>query len=243
MTDHYCPSCDTELTSESINIAEGVALCPSCGKLTRLSEVIEYEKPSEEIVNDPPPGCSLHNDYDTTVIRISIRSFGGFLGALFICLFWNGITSVFVVIALSGLYANLVGPVPVWFPAPTMDDGPMGLGMTLFLCLFLTPFVTIGLIMFGAVLLAMGGSIVVRVGRDWATVKTGVGPIGYTRRFDPRKVKNISTGRSKIETNGEHKELIEIDADRTVRFASGLEEAKRDWLIAVLRRLLKDTGR
>jgi len=227
------------LDSASINIAEGVALCPGCGKLARLSDVVEYERPSDEVVNDPPPGCALRNDIDETIIRVSLRSFGGFLGALFICLFWNGITGVFVLIAAAGLYTNLVGPIPAWFPAPPMDD-PMGLGMSIFLCLFLTPFVTIGLIMFGAVLLTTMGSTVIRVGRDAASVKTGVGPIGWTKRFDPRKVERISTGKSKIETNGEHKKLIQIDADRTVRFASGMDEAKRDWIIAVLRRLLRD---
>ena len=241
MTDHHCPSCETLLPSESINITEGVALCPSCGKLARLSDVIDYERPSKEIVNNPPPGCTLTNDIHSTLIRISLRSFGGFLGALFVCLFWNGITSIFVLIALAGLYTNLVGPLPASFPAPQMDDN-MELGMTLFLCLFLTPFVLIGLGMLGAVLLSMMGSIVVRIGRDWATVKTGVGPIGYTRRFDPRQVRSITTGQTKWKSNDETKPLIEIKADRTVRFAAGLEEAKRDWLVAVLRRLLKDTN-
>lgn len=241
MSDYYCPACDAPLTNEDINITEGVALCPGCGKMSRLSEVIEYERPSEEVVNTPPPGCTLTNQLNTTVIRVSLRSFGGFLGALFICLFWNGITSIFVLIALAGLYTNLIGPLPAWFPAPDFDDG-MSLGMTLFLCLFLTPFVLIGLMMFVGVLLAMMGSIVIRVGSDWATVKTGVGPVGYTRRFDPRQVRSVGAGRSKIETNGEHKKLIQIEADRTVRFASGLSEAKHDWLIAVLRRLLKGKG-
>ena len=241
MSDYYCPACDAPLSSEDINIAEGVALCPSCGKLARLSDLIEYERPSKEVINDPPPGCSMVNQFDAMVIRVSLRSFSGFLGALFVCLFWNGITGIFVLIALAGLYTNIVGPLPAWFPAPDFDD-QMGLGMSLFLCLFLTPFVLIGLAMLGAVLLAMAGSLLVRVGGDWATVKTGVGPIGYTRRFDPRKVQRVSTGRTKWKSNDQTKPLIEIEADRTVRFAAGLEEAKRDWLIAVLRRLFKTTG-
>jgi hypothetical protein len=242
MTDHYCPSCDAPLATSDINIAEGVALCPDCGKLSRLSDVIEYEMPSDEVVNDPPSGCSLHNDIDATVIRVSLRSFSGFLGALFFCLFWNGITGVFVLIALAGLYTNLVGPLPAWFPAPDFDDG-MGLGMTLFLCVFLTPFVTIGLMMLGVVLMCMMGSLVIRIGRDLATVKTGIGPVGWTRRFNPRQFRSIKSGQTKWQQNGEHKQLIEIEAYRTVRFASGLSEAKRDWIIAVLRRLLRDSSR
>jgi len=88
LTDHFCPSCDASLPGSSINIGEGVALCPSCGKLSRLSDVIEYERPSEEVVNNPPSGCSLRNDFDETIIRISLRSLGGFIGSLFVCLFW-----------------------------------------------------------------------------------------------------------------------------------------------------------
>jgi len=241
MSDTFCPSCDAPLTSEAINIAEGVALCPSCGKLSRLSDVVEYERPSEEVVNDPPSGCTLTNEINETVIRVSLRSFGGFLGTLFVCLFWNGITGVFVLIAISGLYASLVGPLPVWFPAPTMDDN-MGLGMSLFLCVFLIPFVTIGLIMFGAMLLAMMGSTVVRVGRDTASVKTGAGPIGITRRFNPQHFRSIGPEKTKWQHNGQHKELIQIDANKTIRFGSGMSEAKRDWLIAVLRRLFKDAS-
>ena len=241
MSEYYCPSCDAPLSNDDINISEGVALCPSCGKLSRLSDLIDYERPSEEVVNDPPRGCTLNSGIDGTEIRVSLRSFGGFLGALFICLFWNGITGLFVLIAVAGLYTNLVGPIPAWFPVPTMD-APMSLGMTLFLCLFLTPFVTIGLAMLGAVLLCMMGSTLIRIGRDQAFVRTGIGPIGWTKRFDPRKVRSIGTDRTKWQQNGEHKELIQIEADKTIRFGSGMSEAKRDWLIAVLRRLLRDSA-
>eukprot|EP00752_Nemacystus_decipiens_P015009 g13365.t1 len=232
MSEYYCTSCDAPLSNSDINIAEGVALCPSCGKLSRLSDLIDHERPSEEVINDTPRGCTLSSDIDATVIRISLRSFGGFLVTLFMFLFWNGITGLFVLIAIAGLYTNLIGPIPAWFPAPTMDD-PMPLGMTLFLCLFLTPFVTIGLVMFGAVLLCMMGSTVIRIGRDSAFVRTGVGPIGRTKRFDPRQVRSIGTDRTKWQQNGQHKELIQIEANRTVRFGSGMSEAKRDWIIAV----------
>lgn len=244
MSETFCPSCDAPLASDAINIAEGVAMCPSCGKLSRLSDVIEHERPSEEVVNDPPAGCTFTSQFDETIIRVSLRSVGGFIGSLFFCLFWNGITGVFVLVALAGLYSSLVGPVPAWFPAPTMNNSSsgMGLGMTLFLCVFLIPFVTVGLIMIGAVLTSLMGSTVVSVGRDNAWVRTGVGPIGLTRRFNPRSFRSIGPGKTKWQQNGQHKELIQIDADKTIRFGSGMSEAKRDWLIAVLRRLFKDAN-
>ncbi|MFK7789395.1 MAG: hypothetical protein AB8C95_07910 [Phycisphaeraceae bacterium] len=243
MSENYCPSCDAVLPSIAINIEEGVALCPICRTLSRLSDVVEYERPTEEVVNDPPPGCTLTNEIDATVIRISLRSFSGFIAMLFFSLFWNGITGVFVLTAIAGLYSNLVGQVPAWFPAPPMNgNSAMGLGMTLFLCIFLIPFVAIGLLMIGAVFTNLVGSTVVSVGRDTAWVRTGVGPIGRTHRFDPRSLRSVGPSESKGRPNGPRKELIQIDADKTIRFGSGMSEAKRDWLIAVLRRLLKNAN-
>jgi hypothetical protein len=44
-----------------MNIAEGVALCPSCGRLSRLSQIIEFHKPMRELIDHPPRGCTLIN--------------------------------------------------------------------------------------------------------------------------------------------------------------------------------------
>lgn len=239
MSKYDCPSCDAPLSNSDININEGFVLCPSCGKLSRLSDLVDHERPSDEVINDTPSGCRLSSDIDATVIRISLRSIGGFIVTLFMCLLWNGITGLFVLIAIAGLYTNLIGPIPAWLPGPTMDT-PIPLGMTLFLCLFLTPFVTIGLAMLVVVLLCIMGSTVIRIERDGGFVRTGVGPFGRTKRFDPRQVRSISTNGAKWQQNGRHKQLIQIEANHTVRFGNGMSEAQRDWIIAVLRRLLKD---
>lgn len=243
MPDYYCTSCQGKLGTESINIAEGVALCPSCGTLSRLSELIDNTPAKPEVVNNPPRGCTITDMVDKMRVRVSTRSVGGAAGLLFFCLFWNGIVSVFVLLAISGLYSNLVGPVPDSFPGPDMGEDPMGLGMSIFLCIFLIPFVTVGAIVFGALLLSLIGRVDIDIAPDKASVRTAIGPLGWTRRFDPRQAKKVMIGRSKIETNGEHKPLIEIQADRTVRFGSGLSEQKLEWLQAVLKSLLLGSGR
>ena len=238
---YFCPACDGPLPAQSLNLAEGVALCPACGRLTRLGELIDHERPSDEVLNQPPRGCRLINDAGDTVLRVSLRSFTGFFGSLAVCLFWNGIVSVFLVIALGGLYTNLIGPLPAWFPAPDGDE-PMGLGMALFLCLFLTPFFTIGSLFFGAVVMCAAGRTEVRVSGAQGRVKTGVGRIGVWRSFDASRVRSVTEGLSKWQSNGREKELIEIQADRTIRFGTMLTDAKRQWLIAALRKLLIFSG-
>ena len=237
MSTYYCPNCDQPLPTEAINIGEGVALCGSCQRLTRLSELIEHEQPNEAVIGDPPGGCRIVNEVDGVSIHLSLRSIGGLIGGLFICLFWNGILSVFLLVFAAGIYNELIGPIPEWFPAPEFDES-MGLGMTIFLGLFLTPFIVIGVGMIGMVLMSAMGSMRIRIGRDQGRVSTGIGPIAWTKRFNPRAVTGVSVGRTKWKENDQHKPLVVIEAEKDVRFGSGLSNRKRMWLVAVLRREL-----
>ena len=237
MTENPCPECGEPIPAQSINIEEGAALCPSCGRLSRLSEVVERQPPMLQTLDRPPKGCEILHLGREFLVRASLRSLPGFAGSLFFALFWNGITSVFVLIALAGLYTNLIGPLPAWFPAPNMDDD-MTLGMTLFLCAFLTPFVLIGMTMIGVVLLNIVGRVEVRISESEGVVRTGVGFLTWNRRFDPSQVRHVETGVTPWETNGRHSPLIVIKADRHIKFGSLLREERREWLQSVLRAIL-----
>lgn len=240
MEQNYCPHCDAPIGPEAMNVAEGVALCPRCGKLSRLSEVIDW-RPIAELSQDLPAGCRIEEWGDHTTLTASLRSGSGLLGTLFVAIFWNGIVSVFVLVALAGLYQNLAGPLPAWFPAPDFDDS-MSLGMTLFLCIFLIPFVLIGMAMMGAVLIYAFGRVEVTIDRHAAQVRTGAGPFNWTGRFDPNKVERVEAGLSSWETNGRRQELIVIHADRTVKFGTMLTDIRRMWLRDFLRGKLLRRG-
>src|SRR5437868_14236 len=107
-----CPDCDESLAAEAVNIKEGVALCPKCGTLSRLSELNYGDRSMEEILGQPPSGCSITPLGQVVVATASLRSVGGFLVTVAFALFWNGIVSVFVLLAIAGLYTNLIGPLP-----------------------------------------------------------------------------------------------------------------------------------
>lgn len=237
MSKNSCPECGHQLDAESINLSEGVALCPGCGQLSRLSDVVSGKRPSVDVLGRTPKGCSVTEAGQTIVLHATLRSIAGFFGALFISLFWNGIVSVFVLLALAGLYTNLVGPMPAWFPAP-QNDAPMTLGMTLFLCLFLVPFVTVGSIMIGAVFMNAIGRVEVRIDEDRASVNTGIGWLMWRRRFDPNQVRSVGEGLTAWETNDRRSPLIIIEADRTIKFGSLLENSRREWMQAMLHELL-----
>lgn len=235
-----CPDCDFSIPTDAINIAEGFALCSSCGKLSPLSELRLSKKSFEQILSEPPAGCILESDPFRMHATASLRSMVGFVGSLGISLFWNGIVSVFVLIAVAGLYSNLIGPLPEWFPAPMvegegqveMNDQPMGLGITLFLCVFLIPFVLIGSGMIGMMLLFLAGRVQLLVERDRAWVKTGVGPLNWTTRFDPTRVQSVRVV-SKKSSEESSRPVIEIQAERLVQFGSHLTADRLEWLRAV----------
>lgn len=54
-----CPDCDEPLKAEDINIKEGVALCPICSKLSRLSSLNTSSRSIAEFLDKPPAGCLL----------------------------------------------------------------------------------------------------------------------------------------------------------------------------------------
>jgi hypothetical protein len=232
MSENYCPQCDAPLGPETMNIAEGVALCPECGKLSPLSEVVEATTPLEELVENPPAGCTISEWGDQTTLYANLRSGMRLLGTLFAATFWNGITSIFLLKALTSLYHNLIGPLPDW--VPTLGDA-VPLGTALLFCLFLIPFVLIGAAMIFAIFCYAWGRIEITVDRHEAKVRTGFGPFNWTQRFDPDQVEEVDLGFSRWASNGQHQEQIEIHADRKVNFGSMLSEERREWLYEVLR--------
>ncbi len=231
-----CPECGEVIKPESINIAEGVALCTSCGQLSRLSEVAAGRRSVADVLSSLPRGCSLTESNQEFIASASLRSAAQGCGLMFMALFWNGITSIFVLIAFTGVYTNTVGPLPAWFPAP--NDLNMTLSMSLFLCIFLIPFVTVGAGMIIALLTTLCGKVEVHIGEQEGRVRTGIGPLVWTRRFDPTTVQRVTNGLTSWSVNDRNLELIVIEASNRVEFGSMLEPGRREWLHTVVRELL-----
>ncbi|MDB5357290.1 MAG: hypothetical protein JWN24_3743 [Phycisphaerales bacterium] len=244
MVTNTCPACGQPIAANDINIHEGVGLCRSCGKLSRLADIADQPAVDVSALATPPVGCSCDEPFGGDLaVRASARSFGAALGALAICLFWNGIVSIFVVFLIGGLYTHFIGPLPKWFPVPSSNgkndmsyNDP--LGTWLFLCLFLTPFVLIGLGMILVFLMCLFGRVEVLVTGSDGRVRTGFGPFSWTRRFDASRVKRVVVGQTSYSQNGQTKALIQIEADRNVKFGSMLPDERRTWMLGVLHVLL-----
>ncbi len=227
-----CPVCGNEIPTESMNVSEGVALCPSCERLSPLSQVGRLVRPVTEILRHPPGGCEVRQSGPEVAFTASTRSLGKFLITLALMLFWNGFLCIFLVLLASALYANLIGPPPPWMPKPVMNDEPMGPGATIFLAVFLTPFIAAGIVLFWLVAMYVWGRSEVVINGPEAWVQTGIGPLVWRRRFRPESVANVRLRSTEMEVNGEKVDVVQIDADRTVKLGALLSQPRREWLYA-----------
>lgn len=259
-----CP-CGATIEIDDINIAEGVALCRRCGMVSRLSaiasgEVAEHpgasaartskdaaeeRKAAALAVGDPPGGCRLMDYGDRVTLRVSARSIPSALGLLFFCGFWNGIVSIFLVVLFSSIMAHMGVTLPAWFPSPMQGSSSnMPLGMTIFMALFLTPFVVIGAAMFGAFLVALAGKVEVRLRGPEGAIFTGIGPIGWKRKFNADAVEAVRFTESDVEVNNRKQRAIAIETEqKTIKFGSGMPDQRRLWLGGVLKTMLEPVPR
>ncbi len=225
-----CPKCKRAIPSEDVNVASDVAFCRTCNLSHRLSALTLGTVVDENLdVNNPPPGAWYQREGDSVVLGASHRSLGQAFLLLFFCLFWNGIVSVFVSLATLSTLHHLGVSAPSWFPA--FHDPSMPLGMTIFLWVFLTPFIAVGLVLLTTVLSCVAGRTEVRSEGGEAVLFTGIGSLGFRKRFSPREVRDVRVEDNRWRDSDGHsrrKTQIVIERDpKPIRFGSMLSETRR----------------
>jgi hypothetical protein len=236
-----CAKCSQVIPSTDINVGANVAFCRSCNLAHQLSDLARGTgiDPSVD-VNQPPAGTWRRNSGYGTVIGASHRSVGSAIAIFLFAAFWNGIVSVFVGLALASTLALLGIKPPGWLPVPSSDGGPIGLGFTIFLWLFLTPFIAIGLAMIFAFFSCLAGKTEIRV-RDWqGEIFRGIGPLGLTKKFKTELVKEIRIeDRQWRDSDGDRRRnthiVVEMKEGKAIKFASSLAEDRRQFLAAAMR--------
>src|SRR5512140_2333612 len=230
-----CPECGKMIPAEDVNVAKDVAFCRACNQAHSLSALAHGTaiQPGVDTAH-PPAGAWYTSNGMGTIIGATHRSCGAAGGTLFITVFWNGIVSVFVCLAIAGTLRNLDLPMPSWFPAPHMNGAPMSWLMTLFLWLFLTPFIAVGLAMLGAFLSAIGGRTEVRIRNREGIVFTGIGPLGLRKRFDAGEVDAVRIEEEPYTTrSGTSRNRVRIVLQprqgKLIKFGASLNEERRQF--------------
>jgi len=240
-----CPRCKRVIPSDDINVGNDIAFCRVCNLSHQLSALTAGIAVDPDVdLSRPPAGAWFHRDGMGSVIGATHRSLGQAFGLLFFCLFWNGIVSVFVLLAAASTLQHLGISLPHWFPAPTSKGNFMPVGMTIFIWLFLTPFIAIGLAMVATFLSCLGGRTELRVQGSQAVLFSGIGPVGFRRRFAVSDVRVVriedkrwrdSDGDSRRKTQI----VIEKISGKPITFGSMLTEERRRFVAGAARKELK----
>jgi len=238
-----CPHCKKVIPSEDINVANDIAFCRNCDLSHSLSALSSGAIVDENVdLSRPPEGTWFQRDLDGMVLGATNRSFGQAFGLLFFALFWNGIVSVFVMLAVASTLHHLGVALPGWFPAPFSKPGNIPVVMTLFLWLFLTPFIAIGLFMFSAFLNCLAGRTEIRLSGGQGIIFSGVGPLGFRNRFAAADVRDVRIDdRPWRNSNGRSRRSAQILIDtehKPITFGSMLAPERRRFLAGALKKEL-----
>jgi len=239
-----CPQCKMVIEPDDINVAKDIAYCRACEKVCALSEITQNVGLDDTIdLMRPPKGAWYESAPEGTRIGASHRSLVTALGLLAVSLFWNGIVSVFVLLNIANTL-NLIGiGLPEWLPVGNSESS-MGFGMTLFLWVFLTPFIAIGTTMVLGFLMALFGKEEVILSHHSGKVFVGIGALGWTRRFDGKTISSVRlVTKNWRDSDGDAQSKSEIVLTRNdgkeMKFGGSMPKERRKFVAAALQQTLR----
>lgn len=238
-----CPKCSQPIPEADINVGKGVAYCRRCQLLHDLSELLERaELDFAPELEAPPTGTWLREDGFGTVVGATHRSLGQAAGLLFVTLFWNGIVSVFVTLAVVSTMQHFHLPQPAWMPNMKGGGDFARGGGLVFLWLFLTPFLCIGAGLLLGFLSSLFGRTEVRLTESDGHVRVAIGPFGWRRRFDPARARSVKIAPGSVTKNGQPQYVIFLESNggKPIKFGSLLREDRKRFVAAQVNRLLRE---
>lgn len=249
MSTPFCETCGKPVPDEDINVAKNIAYCRGCGTVYELSSFAESDECDENAaravfdISRPPAGTWFRETPPGAEFGASCRSWGAAAATLFMALFWNGIVSVFVSLAVSGtlVHFNIVAKENL----PVKINGMPTGGALIFLWLFLTPFIAIGFGLFAAFFMSLFGTVKFTIQGGALQTSAGIGKLARRRTIDLSNIKKVETGFTGSRQNGSAAELIKITGHdgKEIKLGSQLRGARREFLIFVLRSILPGNNR
>lgn len=207
-----CPKCKRAVPADQVNMGSDLAYCPDCNNGFKISETVDKEKVNSDFLRSAPAGAWFNSEWDKAVVGASTRSPSAFYIVPFMIVWTVG--------ALGGIYGSQVAsgqfdPVDSFFGIPFI----------------------LGSIIFGAAaLMTVFGKVEVSIGRE-SSVFTGIGPLGWTRRFDWSAVQTIREADAQFGYFGSQSGAIVMEGKTRLKFGTGLNEERRYFVLNVLRHL------
>jgi hypothetical protein len=214
-----CPRCRSEIPLDDVNVSKDLALCRQCGQTWSYADLNEDNKASNFVPSSAPGGTWCEETGPGTfMVGSTTRSALAFFLVPFMCA-WSGLS-------LGGIYGT------------QFTKGHFNLRESL----IGIPFI-LGTLLFGSIaVMSVCGKVTVSLAGDDGVIFTGVGPIGWRRRFNWRKVTSIRRT-EKIGNRGSTYEQITFEGEKRLNFAAGVKTERLDFMLAVLRKKWRESGR
>jgi hypothetical protein len=209
-----CPACHQPIPLVDVNVATDVALCRSCEKPFSYAEILERATRGGVDLNRPPAGARFERSMRGFEVTATTRSIFALFIVPFMCVWSSG--------ALGGIYGR------------QLREGRFDLGQSLFGLPFL-----LGTLVFGGVaLMTIAGKVQVQVEGDEGSVFTGVGPVGWRRRFDWSEIRAVYLSQKSGRRGSS--EQITLEGQTQINFGIGLSSERRYFLLSALRQMLRE---
>lgn len=218
-----CPKCGRELPLDDVNVAADTALCRECAEVFSLSEIVEGGRADEGDgsfdVSSPPRGAWYADDGNEVRIGATTRSAIAWFLVPFMCV-WSGFS-------LGGIYGT------------QFYKGQFDLRTTL----FGIPFI-LGTLLFGSMaVMSVIGKVEVRLCGAAGEIFTGVGWIGWRRRFALADVERVRENALYTRGAGSPGACIVLEGQRRLSFGSGLSDERRHYVLRALQTSLLHSTR
>jgi len=203
------------LSASHLNVAKDVAICPNCDEAFLISTIIAAGHGTGDFdMRQPPPGAWFDDTDTGWRIGASTRSPAAFFLVPFMCVWSGG--------SMGGIYGSQIA------------EGEFNL----LLSLFGIPFVLGTLLLGSLAVMSVCGKIVVSTDGNDGQVFTGVGPVGWTRRFDWMSIHAVEEALPANRSSEGNGFAIALVGQSRIKFGSMLTEARRFYLLQALRKLL-----
>ncbi|HYL81949.1 MAG TPA: hypothetical protein VEU07_14115 [Candidatus Acidoferrum sp.] len=209
-----CPTCARELPLADINIQADTALCRICGNLFAPSALTRGESIAKADLRQPPPGVSVERVGGETVISASTRSPLAFFFVPFM-LVWSGGS-------LGGIYGSQIYR-GVFDPV---------------LSLFGIPFLLGSVFLGSYALMTLLGRVVVRISGGEGAIFTGIGPLGFQKRFRLADIARVEERFSRFRSGNQNLHAIALEGKQRMVFGSLLNDERRYFVLSALRQTL-----
>lgn len=211
-----CPKCNQRIAAEDVNVAKDLGFCRHCNEAFVLSYAVAVGDLDEVDFADPPKGLRIEDYGHRLTLTATTRHAIALFLVPFTCV-WSGFSMV-------GIYGT-----QIW-------KGEFDIAQSL----FGLPFLVATIFLVSACLMATVGKV--RVVLDGSTVAafTGVGGIGRRKTADWSQVTDVKLVDTGARSGNQAMVAIELDGPEPTKFGSVLSEPRRNFIAAVLRRMLRE---